>query len=92
MSQRKADNYASDILNGIMRESREQRAYELGIAYGWFNFYVYIKNTMSKDDADKIFNSILVGSENVNTYFRKLIELYEEDNTVVDDILDKFRM
>ena len=77
----KVSNFISKEFNTILKETREYRAYELGVASGYYNLYNYIKLDSGEEFAKKFFKSFLEGTDKVNEYFRKLIELSEEPLT-----------
>jgi hypothetical protein len=84
----KVDRYVSKELNSIIKDSRESRAYDLGVATGYFKLYSYIKEQNNKDYAVKTFGNVFKSSNRIDVYLRKLIELNEEEDSFVDKYLD----
>lgn len=81
----KVDRYISKEFNSILKDSREHRAYELGVATGYYHLYEYIQSEYGVEAAKKSFRVFIESDDRIGEYFRKLIELGEETNSEVDD-------
>jgi len=77
--------------NTIIKDSREHRAYELGMANGFFELYKYIKTDIGVDKAKEQFKYFIQGKERVSEYFNRLIEIDEEPITEWEEKMEKFK-
>lgn len=87
----KTSNFVTKEFDTIIKDSREYRAYELGVASGCFNLYSYIKKAEGVENAKKAFEHIFDGSDRTSEYFRKLIELDEEPLTEKEKLIFEFQ-
>ena len=85
----KVSRYISKEFDSIIKDSRQYRAYELGVASGYYHLYEYIESEDGVEAAKKSFKVFIESNDRIGEYFRKLIELGEETNSKVDDMLDK---
>ena len=85
----KISKYISSEFNSILKDSREHRAYELGVAAGYYHLYEYIQSEDGVEAAKKSFRVFIESDDRIGEYFRKLIELGEKTNSEADDFLDK---
>lgn len=85
----KVSRYISKEFDSIIKDSREYRAYELGVAYGYYHLYEYIQSENGVKAAKNSFKVFIERDDKIGEYFRKLIEIDEEPNSKVDDMLDK---
>ena len=83
---RKVGDFVAKEFDGIMEESREYRAFQLGMANGIYQLYKYFKTDFGKEKANEAFKTFFYGTDNVCAYFRKMIELSEESNTETDSL------
>lgn len=91
MSQRKVDDFISNTFNGIIKESREYKAYELGVAYGSLYCYKYGLMDLGKEKIDMAFKNYFEGTDNMSVYFQELVKLSKEENSKADDFIDTYR-
>lgn len=77
----KMNDYLNKEYSDIMSETREKRAFDLGMAYGYFQLYNYIKMENDKETADNCFKSMLSDESNERKHFKKMVELSEQENT-----------
>lgn len=87
----KVSNFITKEFDTIIKDSREYRAYELGMAAGSFQLYSYIKIDMGEQHVKEQFKSFIDGTERTCEYFRKLIELDEEPMTEAEEIADRYK-
>ena len=85
----KTNNYISEQINEIIKDTREFRAYDLGFAAGLFELYKRIKNEAGEEFANKQFRYLINKKERIAEYFNKLIELDKEPMTKADKLRDK---
>lgn len=76
----KVNDFITKDFNEIIKDSREYRSYELGIAYGFFQLYSHIKHEDGVDYAKKVFKVYTEGTDRYNEYFRKLIEIDDSED------------
>jgi hypothetical protein len=74
----KVDKYVANEFEGIIKETREYRAFELGTAHGLFQLYKHVVKEESVEYAKETFKTFINGKEAYSKYFRKLIEIDEE--------------
>lgn len=74
----KVSRFISKEFDTIIRDSREYRAYELGVASGYFQLYKYIITDLGEEQAQRSFESFITGEDRISEYFKKLIELDSE--------------
>lgn len=77
----KVSRYISKEFNSIIEDSREHRAYKLGVAVGYYHLYEYIQSKNGIEAAKKSFKIFIKSDDRIGEYFRKLIELGEETNS-----------
>ena len=77
----KTGDFITKEFDTIIKDSREYKAYELGMASGYFQLYKYIEVEFGEQHVKKQFESFIKGTERMYEYFRKLIELDEESKT-----------
>jgi len=75
----------------IIKDSREYRAYELGMANGFFELYRYIKTDIGVDKAKEQFKYFIQGKERVYEYFNRLIEIDEEPVTEWEEKIERYK-
>jgi hypothetical protein len=80
----KVSNFIDKEFNTIIKDSREYKSYELGVASGYFNLYYYIKMSDGVEVAKETFKSFIEGTDRASEYFRKLIEIDDEPSTKID--------
>lgn len=87
----KISNFITKEFNTIIKDSREYRAYELGVASGYFGLYEYIKIEIGVNKAKEIFKDVIKGEERVNEYFNKLIELDDQPKTKLEVVIESYK-
>lgn len=85
----RVSDYISKEFDTIIKDSREYRAYELGVASGWYYLYDYISKENGAEEAKKTFKTFFEGTDKQCEHFRKLVELSEEPKDKIDKIIDK---
>jgi len=75
----------------IIKDSREYRAYELGMANGFFELYRYIKIDIGIDKAKEQFKYFIQGKERVSEYFNRLIEIDEEPVNEWEEKIERYK-
>ena len=89
MSDYKVYQFVNKEFEGIIKDSREYRAYELGVATGWFELYRYIKTEIGEKTSKEYFKHPINGESRISEYFNKLIELDKEQNTEAEEVIEK---
>ena len=79
----KIDEYVRNAFSDIIEDSSEAKAYMLGVAYGYLQFYRFFKSKYDKDVLSKTFGAIVRGTDEFSAHFRKLIEI--EDGSSGDN-------
>jgi len=87
----KVSNFIAKEFDTIIKDSREYRAYELGVAGGYFHLYSYIKEESGIDFAKNSFKAFINEDSRTCEYFRKLIELDEEPMTELEEKIERYR-
>jgi len=87
----KISNFICKEFDTIIKDSREYRAYELGMANGFFELYRYIKTDIRVDKAKEQFKYFIQGKERVSEYFNRLIEIDEKPITEWEEKMEKFK-
>jgi len=88
----KVSDYVSKEFDAIIKDSggyREYRAYELGVALGWYYLYTYMSEKNSVEEVKKTFNAFLKEIDNAGKqceYFKNLVELSEEPKDNIDKL------
>jgi len=90
MSKVKVSDFISKEFETIIKDSREYRAYELGVAGGYFQLYSYIKEESGIEFAKNLFKAFIDEDSRTCEYFRKLIELDEEPMTEIEEKIKRF--
>lgn len=85
----KTKDFVTKEFDTIIKDSREYRAYDLGMAAGFFQLYKYIEGDMGEQHVKKQFESFMNGTERMYEYFRKLVELDEETKINLEDLIEK---
>jgi hypothetical protein len=70
----------------IMAETREKRAFDLGMSYGYFQLYTQFKIENGKEVADQVFKSML-DENNEFKHFRNMVKISEKQETDVDKLI-----
>lgn len=89
MSNYKVSKFIQSEFDRIIKDSREYRAFELGVAYGNFGLFKYVKSNMDEEKAKEIFKDCINGKDRISEYFNKLIELDKEQNTETEELIEK---
>lgn len=87
----KTSDFIIKEFDTIIKDSREYRAYELGVANGFFELYKYIVLDMGEEKAIEFFQHFIEGKDKVSEYFNKLIELDKEPLTDVEKKIEKLK-
>lgn len=91
MSQYKVNDYINKKWNDIYKDTPTAKAYNLGIAVGFLEYYKQVKAQIGQEKANEVCESILNGKEEFNTIFRTLVGLYNDDtHSKVDSIIEAF--
>ena len=91
MSQYKVNDYINKKWNDIYKDTPTAKAYNLGIAVGFLEYYKQVKTQIGQEKANEVCESILNGKEEFNTIFRTLVGLYNDDtHSKVDSIIEAF--
>ena len=91
MSQYKVNDYINKKWNDIYKDTTTAKAYNLGIAVGLLECYKQIKTQIGQEETNRIYEHILNGKEEINTIFRTLVGLYNDDtHSKVDSIIEAF--
>lgn len=89
MSKYKVNDYINKKFLDIYQKEPTLQAYNLGVAVGLLECYKDLKYLMGVEYANKYFDRALNGTEEFNTIFRTLVELYnEETNSKVDKLIE----
>ena len=73
----KQEAYSNSLWEEIIRNSNEVKAFSLGVANTYYQFYKYYKTIYDETELAKLFKSAFEGNEMFNVYFRKYIEFDE---------------
>lgn len=91
MSEYKVQDYINKKFNDIYKKEPTIQAYNLGLATGMLECYKYLKLDLGVDGANKCFKSMLEGTEEINTMFRTMVGLYnEETNSKIESLIEVF--
>ena len=89
MSKYKVNDYINKKLNDIYKKEPTVQAYNLGVAVGMLELYKSSKREFGEEVTNKIFKSILDGTEEFNVIFRTLVGLYnEETNSKIERMIE----
>ena len=77
----KIDDYVRNAFSDIIEDSSEAKAYMLGVAYGYLQFYRFFKSKYDKDVLSKTFDAIVRGTDEFSAHFKKLIEIEDGSST-----------
>ena len=72
MSRTMLIKHMGELLDEVLRDSNEYKAYNLGIAVGYFYLYSYIKTGDGQEWADKVINDLI--SEMQDPYVKKTLK------------------
>jgi len=89
MSEYKVSNFISKEFETIIKDSREYRAYDLGMASGFFHLYKYMIVDIGEEKAKEQFKLFMDGNERMYEYFNELLRLDKEENTKAEDMVEK---
>ncbi len=81
-------DFITKEFNSIIQDSREYRAYDLGMAAGYFQFYLNIKKENGEEVAKDTFKSLFDGNERFHEYFKKLVEIHNKSKI---DNIERFK-
>ena len=87
----KISDFICKEFDTIIKDSREYRAYELGMANGFFELYRYIKIDIGIDKAKEQFKYFIQGKERVSEYFNRLIEIDEEPVPEWEEKMERYK-
>ncbi len=73
-------DFIAKEFTSIIQDSREYRAYELGMAVGYFQLYCNIKQDQGEKIAKNIFEDFFNGTERFHEYFKKIVEIDNKNN------------
>lgn len=80
---RKVDKFIEKEFNKIFEESKEYRAFQLGMARGWFYLYDHTSKELGEKEADRIFDVHNSSKDNEvwRKYFLQMVDIdKEQDN------------
>ena len=79
---RKVDKFIEKEFNKIFEESKEYRAFQLGMARGWFYLYDHIRKEFGEKEANKMFDVHSSNEDNEvwRKYFLQMIDVDKEKN------------
>ncbi len=75
----KTQDFINKEFNSIINDSREYRAFELGMAAGYFELYKYLRSDIGEKEVNKSFKNIIEGKSRISEYFNNLIEINKDD-------------
>lgn len=85
----KTNDFISKEFDTIIKDSREYRAYDLGMASGYFQLYKYIKSDVGEEKTNEQFKLFMEGTERMYEYFRKLVEIDKQPSTEAEILIEK---
>lgn len=93
MSKSMVSKYISKKFDEISKDTTEYKAYNLGLAVAYYQFYDFYKNHLGKEDADIFMKNFIGGgraNESYGIILNDLIELNEkEPETTAEKIAEE---
>lgn len=89
MSKYKVNKYVQDKWNGIIENTPMNKAYVLGYSQGCFVAYKHVEKFYGEEIADKVWEDVLNGTDEVSITFADLVRLDSDNsNSKVENMIE----